>query len=301
MMMEYAFGISEVTTKPWSFEEDIARYPALGAAAIEIWENKLDDDADRRRAQLLAAFAHGLEICSFQARVHSLYPTHLSREPAAFDARLERLHSTLDSVGTVLPGTVFVLNTGVAAGGDVARAFRESVPAYRELAAHARRLNVRLAIEPLHPLAMNEDSFAWTLEGALELTEAIAHPAFGICADIWNLAGQFELGERLARCGDRIFLAQVSDWRTPRSFLDRLPVGEGDLDFKPFLRGLHAAGYDGPLVLEIFSDDVDDSLYAGDVAAMVRRSRESLDLHQRNALRPSEASSAIPAIAPRGQ
>lgn len=300
-MMEYKFGISEVTTKPWSFDEDIARYPALGAAAIEIWENKLDDDVERRRAQLLAVSAHGLEVCSFQAGVHSLFPTHLSREPAAFDARLQRLHATLDSVGRVLPDTVFVLNTGVAAGGDVARAFRESVPACRELAAHAQQLKVRLAIEPLHPLAMNEDSFVWTLEKALKLTEAVAHPAFGICADIWNLAGQFELRKRLARCGNRLFLAQVSDWRTPRSFLDRLPVGEGTLSFTPFLRGLRDAGYAGPLVLEIFSEGIDDSLYTGDIAAIVRRSRESLDRHQRSAFRPSEASKTTPVIAASGQ
>ncbi|HEY5340417.1 MAG TPA: hypothetical protein VIK27_05265, partial [Candidatus Aquilonibacter sp.] len=43
--LTWRFGISEVTTWPWTFEDDVRRYPALGAEAIEIWEFKLDGDA----------------------------------------------------------------------------------------------------------------------------------------------------------------------------------------------------------------------------------------------------------------
>ncbi len=148
--------------------------------------------------------------------------------------------------------------------------------AYRELAQRAADAGVRLAIEPLHPLAMNEDTFAWNLEDARDIVDAVGHPALGICADIWNLAGQHDLRARLAACGDRIFVAQVSDYRRPRSFLDRLAIGDGSIDFRPFLDGLRDAGYAGPLVLEIFSKDVPDSLYDGDLHGVVARSRDAL-------------------------
>jgi len=70
--------------------------------------------------------------------------------------------------------------------------------------------------------------------------------------------------------------AQVSDYRRPHSFLDRLAVGDGSLDYRPFLDGLQKSGYAGPLVLEIFSKNVPDSLYNGDLDAVVTRSREAL-------------------------
>ncbi len=273
----WTFGISEVTTWPWSFEEDLARYETLGATVIEVWEFKLDRDNRRRREQLAAVQSRGLAVSSFQANVHALFPTHLSREPAAFAARRDAFLHTLDTLGTLLPGTVFVLNTGIAAGGDVQTAFDLTVAAYRDLARRAAEVGVRLAIEPLHPLAMNEDSFAWNLEDALDIVLAVDSDALGICADIWNLAGQHNLRERLERCAGKVYLAQVSDYRRPRSFLDRLPVGEGSLDYAPFFEGLRACRYDGALVLEIFSKNVPDSLYDGDLSAVVERSRVALE------------------------
>ncbi|HEX3464840.1 MAG TPA: sugar phosphate isomerase/epimerase family protein [Candidatus Elarobacter sp.] len=274
--MSWTFGISEVTTWPWTYAEDCARYAELGARAIEIWEFKLDGDPGRRREQLAAARAHGLAVSSFQADVHSLFPTRMSGEPADPAARRDAFLRALDLAAPLLPGSVFVLNTGIARDGDVQRAFEFTVSAYRELVRRAADAGVRLALEPLHPLAMNEDTFAWNLEDARDVVDAVAHDALGICADAWNLAGQHDLRARLAACGDRVFLAQVSDYRRPRSYLDRLAVGDGTLDLRPFLDGLRDAGYAGPIVLEIFSKDVPDSLYDGDLHAVVRRSRDAL-------------------------
>ncbi len=272
----WTFGVSEVTTWPWTYEEDLTRYAQLGARAIEVWEFKLAKDAGARRDQLAAARAQGLTVSSFQADVHSLFPTRMQPEPASPEARRDAFLRTLESAAPMLPGAVFVLNTGIARDGDVQRAFHTTVKAYGELARRAEAAGVRLALEPLHPLAMNEDTFAWNLEDARDIVDAVAHDAVGICADVWNLAGQHDVRAQLAACGDRIFVAQVSDYRRPRSYLDRLAVGDGSIDFAPFLGGLHEAGFGGPIVLEIFSKDVPDSLYDGDLHAVVSRSRDAL-------------------------
>jgi sugar phosphate isomerase/epimerase len=272
----WTFGISEVTTWPWTYEEDVARYARLGAHAIEVWEFKLAKDAGARREQLGAARAYGLTVSSFQAGVHSLFPTRMQPEPASLDARRDAFVRALESAAPLLPGAVFVLNTGIARDGDVQRAFDATVRAYGELARRAADAGVRLALEPLHPLAMNEDTFAWNLEDARDVVDAVGHDALGICADVWNLAGQHDLRARLAACADRIFVAQVSDYRRPRSYLDRLAVGDGSIDFAPFLAGLRDARFAGPIVLEVFSKDVPDSLYDGDLHAVVFRSRDAL-------------------------
>lgn len=275
--MRWGFGVSEVTTWPWSFEEDVERYRALGVDAIEVWEFKLDRDPARRREQLRRARGEGPAICSYQADVHALFPTSLRPEPRDPDARRAAILATLDELGPLIPGAVVVLNTGAADGGNLAAAFDRTVRDYRLLADRAAVLGLQLALEPLQPLAMNRDTFVWTLEDAAAIVAAVDRQALGICADAWNLAGQADLRARLARCGERIFLAQVADWRRPRSFLDRRPIGEGELDLRPFLDGLADAGYRGPLVLELFSRDVPDSLYERDLRAVIANSRDALE------------------------
>ena len=56
-----------------------------------------------------------------------------------------------------------------------------------------------------------------------------------------------------------------------------MTIGTGCLDFAPFISGVRDAGYDGPWVLEIFSENVPDSLYDSDLGAVVTESREALD------------------------
>jgi len=45
----------------------------------------------------------------------------------------------------------------------------------------------------------------------------------------------------------------VSDWRRPRSFLDRTIVGNGPIDMTAFLAAVDATGFEGSYSLEIFS------------------------------------------------
>jgi len=40
----YRFGVSEFTTWPWSFEEEVERYAQLGVDTIEVCEFKLEEE-----------------------------------------------------------------------------------------------------------------------------------------------------------------------------------------------------------------------------------------------------------------
>ena len=40
--LPYQFGVSEFTTQPWTFEQDVENYARLGVQAIEVCEAKLD-------------------------------------------------------------------------------------------------------------------------------------------------------------------------------------------------------------------------------------------------------------------
>ena len=67
----YPISISEFTTKPWTFEQDVERYPKLGITMIEICEEKLD--RRRYKEQMAMVAANGLSISAVQPLVRTFW------------------------------------------------------------------------------------------------------------------------------------------------------------------------------------------------------------------------------------
>ena len=142
---------------------------------------------------------------------------------------------------------------------------------------------MRVALEPLNAAIMNVESAIWTLAQAMQLVDAVDRTSFGICLDVWNIWQNADVTEAIKACGDCIFVVQVSDWRTPRSYEDRLVVGQGQIPLPPLLRAIHESGYRGPYTLEIFSGDIPDSLWQGDLSKVITDSRAGLEAAWREA------------------
>lgn len=271
----YQFGVSEFTTQPWSFEQDVERYAQLGVDTIEVCEVKLDE---RRIAQQLALVGqHGLSISSVQPAVRTLYPSQSQPEPRAVPERLARFRGTIERLAPFAPNVPFVCNTGIPPNGNIQEVFDTAAQEYRALAEFAQQRGVRVALEPLNAAIMNVESSVWTLAQALLIVAAVDHPSFGICLDVWNVWQNAGIHDDIRRSGDRTFVVQLSDWRTPRSYQDRLAVGQGEIPLSPLLRAIHESGYRGAYAVEIFSGDVPDSLWEGDLWEVIRTSRAGLD------------------------
>lgn len=270
----FPFAVSQFTTQPASFDEDIENYVAAGVDAIEICEFKLDK---RNFAEQLGAVdATRMTICSVQPSVRTVLPSATQPDPADRHDRLARYRTSIEDIAPYAPGAVFVTNTGPARGGDVADAIAQTISGHRELAAIAADHGVRIALEPLSPVALNQESAIWTYRQALHIVEAVDDDHVGICVDLWNLWQDCEFAEELRVSAERMFLLQVSDWRTPRSGMDRRSVGTGEIPIGDLLHTVHDAGYRGPCVLEIFSQDVPDSLYDTDPCELLSVNRIAL-------------------------
>jgi sugar phosphate isomerase/epimerase len=271
----YRFGISEFTTQPWSFEQDVERYARIGVEAVEVCQAKLDD---RRLDEQLALLGrHGLTVSSVQPSVRTLFPSRTQPEPNEPPARMERFCQTIERLASLGRNIPFVTNTGIPPDGNIQLVLDTAAREYRAVADVARVHGVRVALEPLNAAIMNVESAIWTLEQALQVVEAVARPNFGVCLDLWNVWQNAAIDETIRRSGDDIFIVQVSDWRTPRSAQDRLIPGDGTIPLPELLRATHESGYRGPYVVEIFSGDVPDSLWRGDLEAVIARSRTGLD------------------------
>lgn len=95
---------------------------------------------------------------------------------------------------------------------------------------------VKIALEPLNPTSVNVESAIWTVAQALDVIEATGRDEVGLCLDYWNVWQNADIEADIRRAGERIFTVQASDWRTPRSFADRIVPGDGVIRLGPLLR-----------------------------------------------------------------
>ena len=264
---EYRFGISEFTTQPWSFEDDVARYAKLGVDTIEVVEAKLDDH--RFAEQMESIGPAGLGISGVQPKVRTFFASRMTPGPEGVDERVAALRGSIERLGRFAPGVPFITNTGAHPRGDMAEAMRIVGDRLGELSKVAANNGVVLALEPLNPTSVNVESAIWTIDQALEVIDRAGSDRVGLCLDYWNIWQNADVIAQIARAGTKIFTVQASDWRAPRSFADRIVPGAGDVPLAELIRATRATGYDLPYVVEIFSDDVPDSLYDRDLEAVI--------------------------------
>ena len=118
---------------------------------------------------------------------------------------------------------------------------------------HARDL--RLAIEPVHPLRQ-DITFLNTAADTIDVLEEIDDPSVGYVFDTWHLWWERGIEEPRGSSASRVFNVQVSDHKakTMRT-MDRAVPGAGIAPLGRLLHALADGGYRGWWDLEVISDD----------------------------------------------
>ena len=150
---------------------------------------------------------------------------------------------------------VLVLVCGPPVGRDVEAARAQILAGIERLVPHAEEHGVRLAIEPLHPMMISERSAIVTLGEANDLAERFDAPRVGVIVDAYHVWWDPRLYEEIARAGRRILGYHVADWLVPTT--DRLQgrgmMGEGVIELKRIRAAVEAAGYAGPIEVEVIN------------------------------------------------
>ena len=114
------------------------------------------------------------------------------------------------------------------------------VEATKECFAHAQKVGVRVAIEPLNRF---ETYFFNRGAQALALADAV-HPDCGVCLDAYHLnMEEFDIHDAIRQVGKRLFDFHVAD-------NNRFAAGLGHLDWPRIISTLREIGYDGALTNE---------------------------------------------------
>jgi sugar phosphate isomerase/epimerase len=226
------FSISETTTYPATYEEDLAAYKAAGVDGIGIWEFKLPKGQDARSVEALRASGLTATICV--PEVPCIVPDAYFREPRDPKERRKALCASIRRFAAFHPVGVMVLSG--APGDDPAQDRRTIVEGLKAAADTAGEAGVALGFESIR---RDAGSLIWTLPEMLGILEDIGDP----------------IVDDLRKYADRFICIQVNDRRKPRSWADRLLPGDGDFDLPAFFGALDAGGFKGWYDLEVFSDD----------------------------------------------
>jgi sugar phosphate isomerase/epimerase len=265
------FAISQITTLPASFEDDLRAYREAGAEGIGIWEIKLREGEEE--AQLAALRESGLASTAAIPAVPSIAPLPIPGP----DDPAERVDAYCAGLRRLAPfePTAVVLLTGPGEREVV-------VGGLRTIAAEARMLGLTIALEPYSRFEGEQWTIVNTLaEGAELIDEAGVADSVGLLFDTWHLWDS-ELEADLDAHARRIVGVHVCDVRDPtRSFADRLLPGDGVAEIPRILGLVDRAGWDGFYELEIFSDNGafghahPDSLWDVPADELARRGREA--------------------------
>ncbi|SHN47031.1 sugar phosphate isomerase/epimerase and 4-hydroxyphenylpyruvate domain-containing protein [Cryptosporangium aurantiacum] len=176
-----------------------------------------------------------------------------STDPDRFAANLRRAERKFDVMAELGADTVLVCSS---VSPDAVTDDDRLAEQLATLADGAARRGVRIAYEAL----------AWgahvnTYEHSWDVVARADHPALGLCLDSFHILSRGSDPAPIADIpGEKLFFLQLAD--APHLSMDvlqwsrhhRLFPGQGAFDLPAFLRPVLAAGYAGPLSLEVFND-----------------------------------------------
>ncbi len=139
---------------------------------------------------------------------------------------------------------------------------KQVLDALPQLLEHAKSIGLKLAIEPMHPMYAADRGCFNTMANALDVCDAVEgitrDPFLGILFDVYHTWWDPNLVHEIARAGtqNRIFGFHVNDWLNPTKDIlsDRGMMGDGIIDIRGIRGHVEAAGFDGPVEVEIFSE-----------------------------------------------
>lgn len=240
--------ISEATTLPCSFAEDVAAYAEGGCTALEVCLTKLEDHLqqhsaadtkkllDDRQLTLAAASYQGGLLLS-QGEPRRAHYDHFRR-------RLELCQRF--GIGTLLVVADFV--EAVDRSG-----LERAVVSLKQAAQWAAGFDVRLALE-----FRSKATFCASLDTALALVMQCGEPNVGINFDVFHYyTGPSKFEDLRLLTPANLAFVQLADLAgVPRELAtdaDRILPGDGDFQLEPILKQFRTLGYEGWISLELMN------------------------------------------------
>jgi sugar phosphate isomerase/epimerase len=240
--------ISQVSTLPSSFADDVVGYAGGGCTTIEVWLTKLETHLETHSVadtqKLLSDQGVTLPVAAYQGGL-------LLSQGESRKATLDHFKRRLDLCQTFGICTL-VLVADFAVPLDPTSLSR-AVASLAEAGRWAAGFGVTLALE-----FRGTDTFCTSLDTATQLVTECGEPNVGVCLDLFHYyrgPSKFEDLNRLA--APQLAHVQVCDVPgIPRELMtdaDRVLPGDGDFDLASILARLKQMGYAKCVSVEVMN------------------------------------------------
>ncbi len=236
---------------PRRLDELLEAATGLGVTGIGLHIDRVEEFGFAKALELLRKT--GISVTNYSAVGHWASGVDYAGRPRT----LADIIRNLDEAVELRTDIVGVSGGRLAEGDkDIESARGRVVEGIRELVPHARQRNLKLAIEPVHPIFGGSGLLLPTLRYTLDIIDALGgDPCLGVLLDTYHVWRDPDLAAQICRAADRIFMRQIGDWApamvadNPR---DRAMLGEGCIDFQLFLKNM--PGFDGWFDNEAIND-----------------------------------------------
>ncbi|MCW5749847.1 MAG: sugar phosphate isomerase/epimerase [Alphaproteobacteria bacterium] len=232
----------------WSLEQAIEGCRRHGITGIAPWRDKLAECGVERAARLIRSA--GLSVTGLCRG--GLFP---GSDQAARRRAIEDNLRAIDEAAAIGARCLVLVVGGLPPGSkDISDARAQVRDGMMAILDHARRSQMPLAIEPLHPMYAADRACINTLGQALDLCDELGE-GVGVAVDVYHVWWDPDLARQIARAGRRILAFHVCDWLVPTRdlLLDRGMMGDGVIDIPAIRANVEAAGYEGHCEVEIMS------------------------------------------------
>jgi len=153
---------------------------------------------------------------------------------------------------------VLVLVCGGVVGKDLAGSRQMVEDGIAAVLPHAAERGVRLGIEPLHPMFAADRSVVSTFGEANALAERLASPWVGVVADVYHVWWDPEIDTAIEGAREHLLGFHVNDWIVPLPdvLAGRGMMGDGVIDLRRLRVAVEGVGYQGPIEVEIFNQEL---------------------------------------------
>ncbi|WP_037065242.1 sugar phosphate isomerase/epimerase family protein [Pseudonocardia acaciae] len=244
-------SINQITVKRWSFEEVVRALARHRIGWLGAWTGPVEEYGVERAARLLRD--HDVRVSSV---CRAGFFTGTNPDGGGLDREANR--RAVDLTAAIGADVLYLVAGGVRDDLDLAASRHAVADGIAELVPYAASAGVRLAVEPLHPMMCAERSVIVTLDQALDVAERFDPAHVGLAVDTYNVWWDPNLLPALDRAGARTISYQVCDWLVPQPhpLFGRGIPGDGAIDIPSLTRAVDAAGYTGPIEVEIFNESV---------------------------------------------
>ncbi|NND89823.1 MAG: sugar phosphate isomerase/epimerase [Granulosicoccus sp.] len=235
-------------TRQWNLAQAIDGCLRHGLGGIAPWRDKLHEAGVDNGARMIAE--SGLTVSGL------CRGGWFTAEGALTPAVLDDNRRAVDEAVAIGAACLVMVVGGLPPGS-------RDLPAARAIVAeglartleYARKLDMPIAIEPLHPMYAADRACVNTTAQALDLCDQLGE-GIGVALDLYHIWWDPDIRAQIQRAGKARLLAfHLCDWLVPTTDMlsDRGMMGDGIIDIASYRAMVEDSGFDGLNEVEIFS------------------------------------------------